>query len=177
MNRLGLFVLASTGCMLVLGEAASAQEVERAERLRGGNENPPVISDGTGRFRAEVFDNRLEFRLRYEIPDNDVTQAHLHVANPGNNGGIVVFLCARPELTPPGVTTEDCPPSPGLVTGVIRAEDVREITEGNPAVTVIQARDLAGLIRLIQQGSVYANVHTDVFTAGEIRGQLNSRER
>ncbi|MCC2664161.1 MAG: domain containing protein [Geminicoccaceae bacterium] len=174
MKRLGLMILASAGCMLVLGDAASAQQVRRAERLLGGNENPPVITDGTGNFRARLFDDRIEFRLRYDVgfEDSDVIEAHLHIANPGNNGGIVAFLCSNVPGSP---TEQDCPPSPEVITGEIVAADVLEVSEG--AVTIIEAGDLDGLARLIRQSSVYANVHSDDFPAGEVRGQLNPRER
>jgi CHRD domain len=179
MKRLGLMILASAGCMLVLGDAASAQQVRRAERLLGGNENPPVITDGTGNFRARLFDDRIEFRLRYDVgfDDSDVTQAHLHIANPGNNGTIVAFLCSNVGNTPAGATVRACPPSPEVIEGDIVAADVQAVSEGDPAVTIIEAGDLEGLARLIRQSSVYANVHSDDFPAGEIRGQLNPRER
>jgi hypothetical protein len=181
MKRLGLAMLASAGCMLALGETALGQDVERAERLRGGNENPPVISDGTGNFRATIFDDRIEFRLRYDVEtgDSDVREAHLHIANPGNNGGIVAFLCSNEGNTPAGATVRACPPSPEVITGDIVADDVLEVTEVDPpaTTTIIDAGDLEGLALLIQQGSVYANVHTDDFPAGEIRGQLNPRRR
>jgi hypothetical protein len=179
MNRLGLFVLASAGCMLVLSDAASAQQVRRAERLLGGNENPPVITDGTGNFRARLFGDRIEFRLRYDVgfDNSDVTQAHLHIANPGNNGGIVAFLCSNAGNTPDGATERECPPSPEVITGDIVAADVQAVTEGDPAVTIIEAGDLEGLARLIRQGSVYANVHSDDFPLGEVRGQLSPRKR
>jgi hypothetical protein len=181
MKRLGLTMLASAGCMLALGGPALGQDLERAERLRGGNENPPVISDGSGNFRARIFDDRIEFRLRYDVEsdDSDVQQAHLHIANPGNNGSIVAFLCSNLGNTPVGATARECPESPEVITGDIVEDDVLEVTEGAPpaTTTIIEAGDLEGLARLIQQGSVYANVHTDDFPLGEIRGQLNPRRR
>jgi hypothetical protein len=36
---------------------------------------------------------------------SDALQAHLHIANPGNNGGIVVFLCSNHGNTPPDATS------------------------------------------------------------------------
>ena len=39
--------LAAAGCVLLLADGASAQQIRRAEPLRGGNENPPVVTDGT----------------------------------------------------------------------------------------------------------------------------------
>jgi CHRD domain len=148
----------------VLSDSGSAQDTELAERLLGGNENPPVISDGSGRFTATLLDDRMEFTLQYDVAsdESDVTQAHLHIANPSINGGIVVFLCSSPPIVPPeGVSQRECPPSPGEVEGDIIPGDVLPVAEGDPPVTIIEAGDLAGLARLIEQGSVYANVHSD----------------
>jgi CHRD domain len=175
MRRILTLSLASTALLLVLGNLAAAQQIKRAEKLLGGNENPPVVTDATGNFRAELFADRIEYRLRYDVaaPDSDVTQAHLHIANPGNNGNIAAFLCSNA----PGATPA-CPPSPGVVEGEIVAADVREVTDvEDPTVTILEAEDLDGLARLIRQGSVYANVHSVDHPGGEIRGQLSPRIR
>jgi CHRD domain len=178
MRRIATVVLASTALLLALAEAASAQQIRRAEPLLGGNENPPVVTDGTGRFRAEIFNDRIEFRLRYDVaadetPDSDVTQAHLHAANPGVNGGIVVFLCANdPIVTPAPATARECPPSPNTVEGEIVADDVLADADG-----VLQAGDLEGLARLIRQGAIYVNVHSNDHGSGEVRGQMSPRIR
>ncbi len=175
-------LLFSAGLAFVASDPAQAHKVSNAnvnaERLRGGNENPPVISDGFGRFRAKPLEDRIAFRLRYEslvAGGSDVTQAHLHIANPGNNGGIVVFLCSNLGNVPAGATARLCPPSAGVVDGDIVPADVQTLTEDGT--TIIGAGDLAGLVRLIQQGSVYANVHTVDHPGGEIRGQLAPRDR
>ena len=105
MRRLSLVFLASTVLMLAFCDVAAAQQARRAERLLGGDENPAVITGGSGNFRARVFPDQIEFRLRYDgaAGENDVTRAHLHIANPGNNGGIVVFfLCSDPAIPRPG---------------------------------------------------------------------------
>jgi hypothetical protein len=176
------------------GDAGSAQQV-RSEKLVGGNENPPVISDGSGTFRARVRDGGADFRLKYNVASeedaeeedgdaeeegaeeevdgllSDVIQAHLHIANPGQNGGIVVFLCTNLGNTPMGATVRECPESPGVVRGEIVAADVQEVPG------IIEAGDLDGLLILARQGSVYVNVHSDDHTGGEIRGQVGSRRR
>jgi len=176
MQRFATALLLSAMFLPTLGDEASAQQV-RAERLVGGKENPPVVSDGSGSFRARLRDDRIAFRLRYDVASmgSDVLQAHLHIANPGNNGGIVAFLCSNLDMPP--TTHADCPDSPGEVRGDIFAEDVMEVTEGDPPVVIIEAGNLEGLQRLIDQGSVYANVHTDDHRGGEIRGQLERRRR
>jgi CHRD domain len=153
----------------------------RTERLVGGNENPPVISEGSGSLRTWFRHDQIAFRLRYDVAsmDSDITQSHLHIGNPGNNGGIVVFLCTNLGNTPMGATARTCPPSPGFVTGRITAEDVLEVTDGvapDPTV-IIEAGDLDGLKMLIRQGAVYANVHTNDHGSGEIRGQMSPRPR
>jgi CHRD domain len=182
MQRFATALLFSAMFLPAFGDEGSAQEV-RSERLLGGNENPPIISDGSGRFRAELLDDRISFRLRYDVASDgsDVREAHLHIANPGNNGGIVAFLCSN--VDDPPTTHPDCPDSPGAVNGEIFAEDVMEVTfiEGEPpdetVIVVIEPEDLEGLKQLIIQGSVYANVHTDDHPAGEVRGQVEPRRR
>jgi hypothetical protein len=168
MRRLSLVFVAPAGLLLAFCDGAAAQQLQRAERLLGGNESPPVVTDATGNFRARLFPERIEFRLRYRELEGDVTQAHLHVGNPGTNGGIVAFLCAVPDIDP---TQRDCPAS-GLVEGEIVADDV--LADGNG---VLGDGDLEGLERLIRQGAVYANVHSELHTSGEVRGQLSPRRR
>jgi hypothetical protein len=181
MRRFAISVPLSAALVIAFGDAGSAQHV-RAEKLLGGNENPPVVSDGSGRFSARLKHDSILFRLSYDVAsvvddeESDVVQAHLHIANPGNNGGVVAFLCSNNAGAP---TDRTCPSSPGEVRGEIFAGDVREVTEGMPPnqVVVIEAGNLEGLMRLIEQGSVYANVHTVSYPGGEIRGQLEPRRR
>ena len=170
MWRWGGTLLLSALLVSAMGGAGSAQQV-RSERLAGGNENPPVISDGSGTFRARLLSDRAAFRLRYDIPSSEILQAHLHIANPGQNGLIVVFLCTNLGNTPGGATPRGCPDSPGEVTGDIVAGDVQPIAD------IIDAGDLDGLLILARQGSLYVNVHTGDHTGGEIRGQVSPRRR
>ena len=154
--------------ILAATAAGPAAAIEFSERLVGGNENPPVVSDGSGRFVARIKPDLIRFVLRYKDL-TDVTAAHIHIANPGNNGGVAAFLCSP------------CPPAPAVVRGEIAAQDVLEVTveTEDPAepIVVLEAEDLEGLIRLIRQGATYANVHTMEHPGGEIRGQINPRRR
>jgi CHRD domain len=178
MRRFAITLTLSAIFLPALGSAQAAAQ-DRAEELLGGNENPPVISEGSGRFTALSAADAIAFELTYDVGsvESDVQQAHLHVGNPGNNGPIVVFLCSNLGNVPPGATAQACPPSPGTVTGNIVAADVQAVSEGDPAVEIIAAGDLEGLQRLIEQSAVYANVHTVDHPAGEIRGQMNPRRR
>jgi CHRD domain len=184
MERFAATLCLSGAFLFALGNPGFAQQVD-SEELLGGHENPPVISDGTGDFTAQLDVNPADpvapipFQLTYDVgaegsaPD----QAHLHIANPSNNGGIVVFLCSNLGNTPVGATVRECPPSPGRVDAEIVAGDVLAVAEGEPpaAIPIIAAGDLAGLKLLIDQGAVYANVHTPAHATGEIRGQLESQ--
>jgi hypothetical protein len=194
-------LLSSALFVPAFGDAGSAQQV-RSERLLGGNETAPVISDGTGSFRATFGNDQASFRLRYDVASeedmaleddveedaeedaeedvveedidaalSDITQAHLHIATPGNDGEIVVFLCSNLGNTPDGAAERECPPSPGVVQGEILPEDVL------PVDGIIGAGDLDGLAKLVSQGAVYVNVHTDDHPTGEIRGQTSPRRR
>jgi CHRD domain len=177
MSKFATILSLSAMFLPALGDAASAQE-ERSERLLGSNENPPVISAGSGSFDVSFEDDSATFRLRYDVASeaSDATQAHLHIGNPGNNGGIVVWFCANPPIEAPEGTPQ-CPPSPAELTGDIVAADVQAVAEGEPPVEIIAAGDFEGLQRLIEQSSVCVNVHSDNHPPGEIRGQMNPRRR
>jgi hypothetical protein len=182
MRTLSATALLATA-MLMLAVGAQAQPftpTDVSQPLRGGHENPPVVSDGFGRFFANVIESaqgvqEIQYQLRYDVADgpSDVQQAHIHIANPGVNGGIVAFLCSNLDA----LADNDCPASPGVVDDVILPEDVLAVAEGDPAMTIIEAGDIDGLAKLMLDGATYANVHTIDHPTGEVRGQINPRTR
>jgi hypothetical protein len=162
MHKVATSALLAAGTLMLLGTGATpAGAVELAELLTGGNENPPVVTNATGRFRAVVRQGGVDFTLRYNV--QGATAAHIHIANPGNNGDIAVFLC------------DPCPDGPQVVEDRFVAADVQEVLDGTTV--VLEEGDLRGLIRLIRQGATYVNVHSGDHPAGEIRGQINPRRR
>ena len=52
-------------------------------------------SSPTCEFEAEAKKGEIEFELSYEDLRGEVLQAHIHFAQEGVNGGIVVFLCTN----------------------------------------------------------------------------------
>lgn len=137
-------------------------------RLRGFDEVPAISSSGGGRFNATINEEgtAIEWELSYFNVTGQVTQAHIHFAQKGVNGAIVVFLCSNLPNSPAG--TQACPDSPGSVSGTITFENVG----GGANSQGIGPLELPALLRAIRAGIAYANVHSDLFPGGEIRGQL-----
>jgi hypothetical protein len=140
-------------------------------RLRGLEEVPSISTLGQGFFLGSLNGSgtAMDYVLVYFDLQGAVQQAHIHIAQPGVNGGIVLFFCTN--LVPPaGVPTPPaCPTTPGIntVTGTLTSANV--ITQ---AAQGIAAGEFSEVIRAIRAGNSYANVHTDLFPGGEIRGQV-----
>lgn len=139
-----------------------------AERLAGYQEDPLALSTtGTGVFRAEINEEaqQISWRLSYSALEGTVTQAHIHFGGRAQSGGISVFLCTNQGNGPVG--TQACPPAPATVTGTITPTDII-----GPAGQGITAGQFAEFVAAIRAGTTYANVHSSMYPAGEIRGQL-----
>jgi hypothetical protein len=65
--------------------------------------------------------------------------------------------------------TQLCPAAPATITGTIRAADVI-----GPAGQGITAGQLGELVSAMKAGVTYANVHSTLYPAGEIRAQLDN---
>ena len=138
-------------------------------RLSGLQEVPVVSTAATGRFRAEVTDAGVTWRLRYEgIEGGAVQQAHVHLGQRRVNGGVSAFLCSNLPGAPAGV--QPCPPPPATITGTIGPEQVV-----GPTAQGIAPGELGELVRAMEAGVTYANVHTAAFPGGEVRGQIRLR--
>lgn len=154
--------------LLAVAVPADAQSTRFGTRLRSFDEVPSLSAPGAGRFSAELNEDgtELTYRLEYFNLEAVVLQAHIHLAQPGVNGGIMVFLCSNLGNGPGG--TPSCPLSPGVVTGTLTADDV----VGLAAMQGVEPGELFSVIRAMRAGFAYANVHTAKFPGGEIRGQI-----
>jgi hypothetical protein len=152
LNRFALALAAAAG--LVGCDSSSDFETFEAV-LEGGQENPPVTSSGTGRATVLVSKSgdRLDVSVTMSGLEN-VTQAHIHRAPRGTNGGVIFWLWqpnnplypASPNVlgkswVNPSVDTRDQPLTPQII------DDLRA-------------------------GNLYVNFHTTRAPGGEIRGQL-----
>ena len=128
--------------------------------LSGYSEVPAVSTTARGRFRATIEGDQINYTLRFEGLEAPVRFAHIHFAQEDVNGGVAAFLCG-------GGGKPDCPQS-GEVSGTVTAADVV-----GPAEQGIAAGEIDELIAAMRSGNTYANVHSDKFPSGEIRGQID----
>ena len=131
--------------------------------LSGANEVPAVSSEGTGLATFSLNDSQtaLDYTLiTYGL--EDTTDAHIHIGPADDNGPVAVFLFG-PETD--GVTRDGV-----LAQGTITAADLM-------ATAGVYDGTMATLIDHLRAGTAYANVHTVVNPAGEIRGQVEGLQR
>lgn len=162
-----------TAAVTVLVAVFAAAPVMAADnfgaRLRGLEEVPPISTNAQGFFFAALDgpETSLTYSLVYFGLQGNVTQAHIHIGQPGVNGGIVLFLCSN--LAPPAnvPAPPPCPNAPGqnFVGGTLTAANVIVQTGQG-----IAANEFAEVIDAMRGLASYANVHTDQFPGGEIRG-------
>jgi hypothetical protein len=142
-----------------------------------------IFSTGNGRIDLKVDRQQREIRyeLRYDFPDADgtpvagtqfVNQAHLHFGQAHTTGGITVWLCQSADNPAPAAVadTPACPSPSGTVSGTIGPQHVL----GLPAQGLPAGEDgFDALLKALRDEAIYANVHTDRFPPGELRGQLD----
>jgi len=133
--------------------------------LNGYQEVPAVSTPASGEFKARLKGDVVQWRLSYRNLEAAVQQAHVHFGQPAVNGGVSAFLCSNLAGTPAGV--QRCPAAPATITGTIEADDVV-----GPAAQGIEPGALGELLAAMRAGVTYANVHSDKFPNGEIRGQI-----
>ncbi|MBC6973425.1 CHRD domain-containing protein [Bacillus sp. Xin] len=125
-------------------------------KLTGREEVPPVYTDafGIAQFRFNNDFTKLQFKLVVHDIEQ-VTAAHIHLGDRGENGPVVVFLF--------GPVTRGISVDRGVVTGIISETDL---------VGSLQNMSLLELANRMNTGNTYVNVHTEKHPPGQIRGQI-----
>ncbi|HZQ98698.1 MAG TPA: CHRD domain-containing protein [Chloroflexota bacterium] len=131
--------------------------------LDGFHEVPPRLTSSTGSFQLIVSQDgqSMAYTLTFTALTSPTLFAHIHFGQAKVNGGIFAFLCG-------GGGKPDCPASGGTVSGTITAADILAPSPDQG----LAAGDIAGALAIIRNKDAYANVHSQRFPAGEIRGQL-----
>ena len=128
----------------------------------------PVSSTGVGEFRAKlVAPDKLHYVFRYSGLEGGASLfAHVHFGQRGVAGGVSFFLCGGSTKPTP------CPNVSGTVEGDVGPADVI-----GPNGQGIEPGSFGEIIKAMQAGVAYANIHTTRWPGGEIRGQINDRNQ
>lgn len=134
--------------------------LEFIAELSGRNEVPPVRTDASGAALICVNADRTIIQVRLFVSDiRNVTEAHIHLGERGENGPVVAFLFGPSD--PIDVKDEEL-------------LSARTITRGD-LVGPLAGQPLSTLVTAMRQGNAYVNVHTVQNPEGEIRGQIERR--
>jgi len=144
--------------------ASASETVTTFTATLSGDEEVPeegeVETTATGDATFELSADGAEMSYTVNVSGlNDVNMAHIHLAPTGENGPVVVWL--HPEGPPPELlegTTDGL-----LASGTFTADDLMEDLAGGT---------LEDLVAEMVAGNAYVNAHTEVYPAGEIRGQI-----
>ena len=175
MNR-SRFLLALLAAFSIPSFAAG-EEIKA--RLIGYQEVPSVATNGSGEFRAKISHDgqAIDYELTFSGLQGTVQQSHIHIAQRGVNGSVVIWLCQTTTTPAPVAVRGMTPfcPQEGTVTGHITADNV---IAGATTTQQLNAGDLARVIDAIRAGVAYANVHTTPLSpGGEIRGQIQASDK
>ena len=139
--------------------------------MSGYNETAFTLStSGYGSFKAKIDDKaqKIEYTLKYNDLEGDVTQSHIHLGRPSLTGGIMVWLCQTTAATTPTRRRAD----------VSRGYQARSAARSRPPTCSARrhrASRSASSTRssqAIRAGAAYANVHSTKYPGGEIRAPL-----
>ncbi len=136
---------------------ASAPAGERfTATLSGTGEVPPVDTPAQGEAVFALSDDGMTVTFTETVSNiNDVFASHIHLAQAGVNGPVVVPLFIGSKIGSfSGVLAE----------GTITAANLSGSLAGKP---------LSALITEIKASNAYVNVHTKLHPGGEIRGQIS----
>ena len=148
-----LSVLTIVTAPLTFQLAAQESEQKFIADLSGKEEVPPNESPSTGFAWVKITND--EIRYEVNVTDMDkVNAAHIHLAEAGKNGPVVLTLFM-------GGPTEQ-------VNGTVGEANVTASNLEGP----MKGKDVTDLVTAMKNGTTYVNVHTTDFPDGEIRGQL-----
>jgi len=166
------FVLFAFGSYAVAGPRDGPGKVHDSKkfeaRLNGFQEVPSLSSTGFGNFEAELVEpTKLHFVFSYnDLEGGNSLFAHVHFGQRSVAAAVSFFLCGGSTKPTP------CPNVDGVVEGDITAADIV-----GPNAQGIEPGSFGEIIRAMQAGHAYVNIHTTRWPGGEIRGQINDKDQ
>jgi hypothetical protein len=174
MRRSRVVLVAMLVALTVGGLALAGSQQTFSVHASGDLEVPvrDTRAQGQAIFHLSEGGEALSYKLIVANIEN-VIMAHIHMAPPGMNGDIVVWLF------PSTTSTMPAPAGGGRLTGPIAQGT---ITADN-LVGPLSGQSLSDLVEALRDGNAYVNVHTDDgvapqntgpgdFFPGEIRGNF-----
>lgn len=137
----------ATGILASALAAGAATANGGAIPMNAEQEAPGAVSDGSGFFSHSVSGSELCYTLEVRDLTAAPVAAHIHIAPRHVPGPVVV-----PLTTPPAATS--------TVSACITAAEGGAMTPAELAAIIADPR------------AYYVNVHTPLWPAGEVRGQL-----
>jgi hypothetical protein len=133
------------------GQLLPAANAHFSAVLRSANEVQPIASNAHGSVNAILSGNQLRVTGSFADLDGDFASniaggSHIHGGFVGTNAGIAVGLKT--------MIAGD------LKSGIFRADTTYEVTQP--------------MVRALLSGGMYVNVHSTLYTSGELRGQILS---
>jgi CHRD domain len=149
---------------------SSSSGKEFSARLTGDKDIPPVDTDATGRIRLTVNSQQdaLDYQLSVSNLNGVATGAHIHRGSAGTNGPIVANLNIRGTFA--GASASASAGGGSAMTSTSTGGTITSADLKGP----LAGKQVSDLIKLIEDGKAYVNVHTRQHSNGEIRGQLTS---
>jgi hypothetical protein len=149
-------VSVSSGSLVTLSHAQGEQKF--TAKMTGKEEVPPHDIKATGNAEFTLSADGKTMSYKVDVMNIDkVTMAHIHQGKVGENGPPVVWLF-NSSSNPTG-------PMNGMLSqGKITSNDL---------VGPLKGKQMSDLVKLINDGQAYANVHTEPNPKGEIRGQIS----
>lgn len=146
--------------------SSEGQQKFRA-KMTGDKEVPPVNTDTTGTISLAVTtnskqqQNALDYDLTITNLNGAIAGADVQIGKQGVNGPIVADLnIPNTSMASAGSASTTTSNS---ISGTITSADFKGPLEG---------KQISDLIKLIEEGRAYANVNTEQYPDGEVRGQL-----
>ncbi len=140
--------------LVIMPAYSSNEEKKFWAGLEGEFEVPPIDTDASGITMVKEMQDSIWYMINVSSIDN-ITAAHIHSGNQGDNGPIVASLFSS------DIPAENI--NGTLVQGNITAKMLKGPLLGE---------QLSELVLGMQENSTYVNIHTADHPDGEIRGQI-----
>jgi CHRD domain len=134
--------------------------VKRARTAHRGERGAANASTASAKASFEMEEGgMIHYKIRIKSPIKGAFMAHIHLAEAGKNGPIVVWLYGGPPANP--ANAKDFAKGETLARGSFDASAIQ-----------IAGLTLDQLKARMDAGTAYVNVHTKAFPGGEIRAQI-----